>query len=325
MKFNGKDIKTGINFDSFAKSGGFDRPEAVNDLNQDLNDYFREVISGKMFLGTKGTPKDPVLGGEAIVDGVYDQIEMPDYGFRDIFSHVDLTKSTSESYKMIDIAKAVVFEEIKDGEPIKLRRIPKATSQLFSYLQYGTGLSVEDDYIRFNKYYELEEVLSAVPFEYLDLLATTHYALITSLSAAINIAAVASDNAATIDKMVADIKDKCKAKKYFRGENPGFIVMCNPNEERKVKLAVYPAMTPDNTSIKNAPVSNIVKVVVTSHCDAGKMYTILPGGKLKSPEWEALNAKSAYNNVQRGEDIAWRAKFQAILGDSDQVRRSDVQ
>ncbi|MCK5021372.1 MAG: hypothetical protein KAS32_30450 [Candidatus Peribacteraceae bacterium] len=317
-------VKTRIDFAAIFADGGKTNPETMKNLCLDVNDFFDEVMSGKAFQANKSTPADSNLMGENPVIDVIAETPFLDRGYEEIFEEVDLTDSTSDTYELIDVANSIVFEELKNGEPIKPRRVKKSSKATYSFLEYGAGITIKDDWVRFNKYYAIEELLRNVPLKALELKATTHYALIAALGAGIDVAAVTNDNAATIDKCIATILNNCKDKGYGVGDETPFVVVCNPTDKRKMSLAVWPTKFNVNSTV-NPPTFNVKKIVTTYKLAAGTAYVVLPGRKSKTPLWERLNSGTDRSNMNRSDDIGYLMKFNAIIGDSDQFARFTVQ
>ena len=290
----------------------------VKELATDITEFFQEPAKKKL-QSRKFTVTDGNLTGDAPVVDVSVQKSLVDFGYEEIFAPVDMTKSSSKTFDLLDLTNGVVFEQLKEGEKPKVRKVTSGKASV-SYLGFGAALGFLDDWFRFNEYYKMDDILVQVRNEYYDSKAKLHYDLFVALSSGIN-QAFETDDATTIDNACVQILSDCKKKGYFSSENEPFIVLANPGLKRRLTKAIWPFSVNSNDATSAGPTHNIKSLVTTWHIPTGTYYVILPGNKLKRGNWEDLNAEGQRDALRRAEDIAWHTKYNAAIGDSQQVRR----
>ncbi len=309
----------GIDWDGFAKDRG--NESDIKELATDITEFFQEPAKKKL-EARKFTVTDGNLAGAVPVVDVSVQKSLVDFGYEEIFAPVDMTKSSSKTFDLLDLTNGVVFEQLKEGEKPKVRKVSSGKASV-SYLGFGAALGFLDDWFRFNEYYKMDDILVQVRNEYYDSKAKLHYDLFVALGAGIN-QAFATDDATTIDNACVQILSDSKKKGYFSSENEPFIVLANPGLKRRLTKAIWPFSVNSNDATSAGPTHNIKSLVTTWHIPTGTYYVILPGNKLKRGNWEDLNAEGQRDALRRAEDIAWHTKYNGAIGDSQQVRRCSL-
>lgn len=133
-KFKGK---TGIDIMAAAKDGAFrGNEDAMAEFVGALNTYFDRAMNPSL-QSIKASAIDPNLQGlpdTVLVTQSLGETGLPDFGFRRLFDHLDLTASESPTFDVLDVTNGVTFEQIEDGEESKARKITTAKSSV-RYLQ----------------------------------------------------------------------------------------------------------------------------------------------------------------------------------------------
>lgn len=310
--------KIGIDWEGFAKHRH--DPEAVKCMASDISAFFKEPLEARE-KGVKFVPSDPNLAGVPSVINVFANSAEEDFGYERLFDFVDMRKSAAKTFEILDASNGITFEQIKEGEPIKVRGISTAKTSV-GYLKYAGGLGFLDDWFRFNQYYLMDDVLRDVRLKYLATMAQVHYALLTALGSGVN-QAFATDDVTTINNACAKILTDIKGKGYAAGENPVFKIAAGTGLKARIAKALAAAFALPNAN-NNQIAYRIGEVIATTELADDKYYVILPGVKMKRAVWDDLNAESKRDALRRAEDMTWEGKFNAAIGDAAQVRRCSL-
>lgn len=310
--------RTGIDWEGFGKHRH--DPEAVKDMAKDVTAFFKEPFERKG-KGVKFVPSDPNLAGVPSVINVFANSAEEDFGYERLFGFVDMRKSTAKTFEILDASNGITFEQIKEGEPIKVRGISTVKTSV-GYLKYGGALGFLDDWFRFNQYYLMDDVVRDVRLKYLGTMAQVHYALLTALGSGVN-QAFATDDVTTMNNAFAKILLDIKGKGYAAGENPVFKIACGTGLKARIAKALAAAFYMPNTN-NNQVVYRVDEVIASSELADDKYYAVLPGAKMKRAVWDDLNAESQRDALRRAEDMTWEGKFNAAISDAAQVRRCSL-
>ncbi|MFQ5737141.1 MAG: hypothetical protein ACE5GY_09840 [Thermodesulfobacteriota bacterium] len=308
--------KTGIDWKGF--HGHRHDPEAVMALATNISEYFKEPLEARG-KGAKFQTSDSNLAGTAVpMVNVYANTAEEDFGYERLFDFVDMRQSTAKTFEILDAANGVTFEQVKEGEPAKIRRVTTSKTSV-GYLKYMGGLGFLDDWFRFNQYYLMDDIIRDVRRKYYSKMAQVHYDLFTNLGAGVN-EAFSTDDVTTINNACAAILKAIDGKGYAAGENPAFKIVAGTGLKARIAKALIAAFTMPNAN-NNQIVYRIDEVVATPKIADTSYYVMLPGVKAKRAVWDDLNSESQRDALRRAEDMTWEGKFNAALGDSDQIRR----
>ena len=319
---------TGIDWKEFSKHRH--DPEAVKALGEAITDYFRKPLEKKTaqivtlaealknLTGQKFQLADPNLAGTTPVISVYSAGPEEDFGFERLYDFVDMRDSSSPDFEILDVTNAINFVQRKPGEPIKIQKVTSGTQKV-SYISWAGGLGFADEYFRFNKYYLLDDIVATVRRKYYDTMAQHHYSLFEALGSGIN-EAFQTDDVTTINNACANILKNVNSKGYGVGENPIFKLLCGVGLKARLAKAVAAAFTNPNNN-NNQIVYRVDEIIATTKLPDTHYYVVLPKIKLKRGVWDDLNAESQRDALLRVENMTWEGKYNAAIGDSDQVRR----
>lgn len=310
-------MKTGIDFKGFAQHK--EDPDAVKALAVNISEYFAEPLNRKSVIGQKAIPSDGNLTGNVPIINVYDNISEDDFGFERLFDFVDMRSSESKTFEILDVTNGIAFEQIKEGELIKIRGITTSKTSV-GYLKYGGGLGFLDDWFRFNQYYLMDDIVANVRAKYYNTMSQVHYDLLTNLGAGVNQAWV-TDDVTTINNACAQILSDMDGKGYAAGENPPFKIVCGTGLKARIAKALIAAFNMPNAN-NNEIVYRIDEVIASPKMSDSNYYVVLPGIKMKRAVWDDLNGENQRDALRRAEDMTWEGKFNAAIGDITQIRRN---
>lgn len=296
---------------------------AANDPRLPTNDQI------KAFLGRKWTvPSDtPALADVAGRVESFFHTNMPeiDLGWMNIFRLVDLRSSQHDSFDITDTNAGIVWEQQKPGAKIKPRREIVESSTSVKYLTYVAGLGLLDDWLRFQKFWKIEEAILEFRATAWDKKAELHYALLTAQGAGIDQAFDTNDTK-TFNNAASAILRNVRTKGYAAGQNARFWIVCAPEHQGRIQLMLEATQGSGIVQYQAGvqPIAYSVEgVIASTHIPANSTgyYLVLPGRKIARGEWLDLQTKSVRDEYTRAEDLLGTMQFNAIVGDSDQIRR----
>ncbi len=306
-----------------AQIGKSVRVFAANDPRMPLVDQI------KGFLARKWTvPSDtPILSDVAGRMESFFHTNMPevDLGWMNLFDLVDLRASQHDTFDITDTNAGIVWEQQKPGAKIKPRREISEASTSVKYLTYSTGLGLLDDWLRFQKFWKVEEAILEFRATAWDKKAELHYGLFTALGAGINQAFDTNDTT-TFNNAASAILRNVRSKGYAAGQSARFWIVCPPERLGRVQLMLEATQGSGIIQFQAGmqPIAySVAGVIATTHVPAASTgyYLVLPGRKIKRGEWLDLQTKSVRDEYTRAEDLLGTMQFNAAVGDSDQVRR----
>lgn len=260
-----------------------------------------------------------------VVSFFHDGMRDVDLGWQVLFDLIDLRNSDQDHFELLNSNFGVVWEQKKPGGQTKPRREISESKTNVPYLTWTTGYSILDDWLRFNKFYLVQDMLNEVDGKYWELQAETHYGLLNALGAGVNIV-FDTDDQTTFNKAAAKIIRGNERKGYGIGANAQLDIVVPPEKVGRVTamldatrgsvmIAYGTAKQPISFTVRN--------IIVTNHVPASLngYYLVLPGRKLKRGAWLDKTVESKREPSVSAEDWFARAQYNAIIGDSDQVVR----
>ena len=294
-----------------------DRKDAIIGAAQ----AFIDKINKSPAKGEKVVGPDPnLMSAIPIVLVMSDTVKTPDRGYELLFDEVDMRASQNDSFDVLDVTGGVTFYQKIAGQEVKLSKIPTSAKTNVSFLRFAGGFNVLDDWIRFNKYYLIDDLFSDTVRRWWGDKATIFYGLLAALSSAIN-EAFATDDVTTINNACAQILSDLQAAGYPVDENSQFDITCNPKLRGRIFKALASTFITPNTN-NNQIVFNIGTVISTTKIANTTYYVSLPGGKNKRGEWEDLNLRPPQRDeLALGAAHVWTGAYNAIVGEAKQHRR----
>ncbi len=275
---------------------------------------------------TADTPNLSSVAGQ-IVSYFHSNMPEADLGWQQLFTLVDMRDSVQDHFEIIDTNLGITFTQQKAGAEIKIRRAVTDNATVVKYLTFADGIGILDDWIRFQKFWNVEQAVMEFQAKALDQQASTHYGLLTALSSAVNVTGAAGTaDTVLLNQAFAGTLRKLRGKGYAASQNSGFVIVCAPEDVGRVtKMLTATAGTLIVAYQANVqPVNVHVSAVVASTyipANTGGYYLVLPGRKMQRGNWKDLTVETARNIYARGNDWTGAMQFNAILGDQDQVAR----
>lgn len=323
--------------------------EAVTAELNLVNDFIRYVGKSKSVMGNSVTPWRSKSGatGEAITKSFGQKYLVSDAntittnpnvnmffeararefdtGFLQIFDAYDLSNSNQETFTVYGLnGSRFTFKETPKGHRVKVTRHFAGDEETFKGVEYTEGMGLSDNWLHFNKWWNIDEAINEFLFAAARDRANNHYNLIIAQSAAIDVAFDTSDTV-TFNKAASHIARAMETK--GRATN-GRLPIILHNQEQKGRLlnmleakAASPRVNNDSSL---QPLSfEVGALVQTSRipADADHYYLIQPGGKNKTVSWKGLTVESTRDIYHAATDWVGRENYNAIVGDVDQIRR----
>lgn len=287
------------------------------------------VDSVKTYLAQKWmVPADtPALTETAgrIVSFFHTGLPDADLGWMELFQHVDLRTSNQDSFDVIDTSSALTWQQVKPGGKVEIRRNISESKTTVGYLTDMAGIGLLDDWLRFNKFWNIEQVIMEFREKAFARLATRHYGLFTALGAGIDVA-FSVDATQTFNNAAASMLRALDAKGYAIGQSAVFNIVCAPEKVGyilKMLEATQGSLVVGYNQNAQPIAYRVGKVIATPKVAANDTgyYLVLPGRKLQRATWMDLSVTGVRDEYTRAEDWIGTMQYNATIGDSDQVRR----
>lgn len=248
-----------------------------------------------------------------------------DLGWTNLFQLVDLRGSKQDSFDILDTNAGITFAQIKPGgKPTVRREITEAKTSV-AYLTFADALGLLDDWLRFEKFWSVEQVVAEFRATAFDKMASTHYGLFTALSSGVD-ESFATNDTQTFNNACSTVLRAVRTKGYAAGQNAGFWIVCAPEKLGRILTMLEAtqgsAIVAHQSGVQ--PLAYHVKgVIATTHVAAADTgyYLVLPGRKIQRGNWMDLQIESQRDIYARATDWVGTMQFNAAIGDSAQVRR----
>lgn len=283
----------------------------------------------KAYLQRKwATPGDnPILEDIAARTTSWFHTNMPeiDLGWTNLFQTVDLRGSNQDSFEIIDTNAGIAYEQYKPGAKIKIRREFSEAKATVKYLTCGDGIGILDDWLRFQRFWNIEQVTAESRAKAWDKQAELHYGLFTALGAGIN-QTFDTDDTKTFNAAAAKVLRDVHAQGYGTGQNASFWILCAPEHVGRIlkMLEVRSGSAILANQANKEPLAyNVAGVIASTYVPANSTgyYLVLPGRKIQRGVWKDLTVESERDIYSRAQDWVFHMQFNAAIGNSAQVRR----
>ena len=287
-------------------------------------DQVKAYLVGHKYVTEGDTPILDDLAGR-VYEVFHSNMPDMDVGYQMIFQDLDLRQSKQSSFELVDTNAGATWTQKKPGEATKVRRAITEASTTVKYLTFASGLGILDDWIRYQQWWTIEDAVAEQRAGGLDKRAEIHYGLLTALGAGVN-EAFDTDDTKTLNNAAATILRAVRKKGYGTSQNAGFVIACAPEKVGRITKM----LTANSGSLIVAYNANVQPITVriravvsTTHIPAAdnNYYLVLPGRKLKSGTWMDQQIERIRDGYKRAEDMVATMQFNAVVGDSDQVRR----
>lgn len=283
----------------------------------------------KAYLSTKwavpGDNPNLVDPTNRIVEFFHTNMPDMDLGYTQVFDFVDMRSSNLDTFEILDANQGISFTQRKSGEEVKIRRGVTDSLMSVKYCTFADGVGILDDWLRFQKWWNVSDTVAEFNAKAWDKKAQWHYDLLTALSSAVDVA-FDTDDTKTLNKAAAKILRAVNGKGYGAGQSAGFVIVCAPEDVGRITkmLTATAGSLIVAYSANVQPITVHVSAVVASTkipAAVGGYYLILPGRKIKRGDWRDLTIESGRNIYVRASDYVGTFQTNAAIGDTDQVAR----
>lgn len=282
----------------------------------EVNAIKQAMLAQKAF---EGVNPNLIISASPLVDTYDDAVKNIDSGWMSVFREIDMTQSPNQAFRVRNITgTGITFYQRLDGEPPKLSKLPDASDTLVSYLQFTGGVTVPDNWLRFNETWRIPEIMSDAERSFNQSKSAFHYALITALGAGIN-ESFDTDDATTWNNACAGIIEDLRTAGYNVGPNPNFVLLYNHQLSNRVMKAFIQSWLAPNDNISTGQITYNLTPVRSTTIASTSIYVILPGLQSRTATWEALNLTQ--KDEFKASDYIWNAMYNAAIGETAQYKR----
>lgn len=286
-----------------------------------------ERIKAALSLKYSTPSSNPILVDLASQFATFFHSNMPeiDMGWMSLFDLIDLRGTSHDHFDVDDTNAGVTYEQVKPGAAIKKRTAITEARTSVKYLTFGAGLGILDDWINYQKFWSIDEAVAEFRAKWYDKKAEMHYSLLTALSNAIDVA-FNTDDATTFNAGAAALLRAVRSSGYATGQNASFKIVTSGEQVGRVTRMLDATRGSGLVAfgtMKQPIAYTVDEVIATTYVAANDTgyYLVLPGRKLKRGEWRDLGVEQARNAAERATDWYGSGQFNAVVGDTAQVRR----
>lgn len=288
-----------------------------------------ELPHVKAFLGQKfATPSDnPILTDVSARVESFFHANMPeqDLGWTNLFEFIDLRGTNQDAFDILDTNAGVVFAQTAVGETIKIKRAVAESKLSVPFVTYKAGLGILDDWLRFSKFWNIEQAIAEFNANYWDKQAEIHYGLLTAQSAGID-TAFATDDTVTFNAAAATIIRNVRTKGFAVGQSAQFWIVCAPEKVGRILRMLEATQGSQRVAFQSAaePIAyTVAGVIATAHVPASDTgyYLVLPNRKIQRGTWDDLAIESNRDIYAGAQDWVGTCRFNAAIGEVGQLRR----
>lgn len=249
-----------------------------------------------------------------------------DLGYEALYDLVDMRGTNQSAFKVNTTASGVTWSQRgPSGARIEIKRDFAETQSSISYLEFVAGVGIEDRFIQFNEFYTIEDLVNEFIAAGFAKRASIHYGLMTAQSSGIDVT-FATDDTTTFNSAAAKILRDCRNKGYALGDNAQFDIVVNPEKVGRI-LAMLDAKRGSPIvafGTQDQPIAyNVRNVITTTEVPAADTgyYLVLPGRRMKRGVWMDPTLESARDITASATDWVGREQYNAVIGDTSQLRR----
>ena len=248
-----------------------------------------------------------------------------DMGFALLFDLIDLRNSTHDHFDILDTNAGLSWNQRKPGEKTKIRRNINEAKATVDYAEFSDGIGILDAWLDFNQWWKVDDVISEFRATYYDKMADLHYGLLTAIGSGIE-EAFDTDDATTANKAAATILRNMRGKGRDASQSSGFYAVCAPEHVgrlEKLLTAQRGSAIVDQGTVKQPLAYRIQGIISTTKIPAASSgwYLVLPGRKNKRGLWKDLTVESKRDIEHSARDLVGVGRYNAAIGDTDQIRR----
>lgn len=292
-----------------------------------MAERFPELVTGADGQKFANASTNPVLNDVSNEFEIYFHSNMPelDLGWTALYDFVDLRNSSHDHFDIITTNAGITWEQIPQGGEIRVRRAIAESKGTCTMMTEGSGLGILDEWIDDQKFWKVDEAIAEFRATYWDMQASVHYGLFTAQSSAIDVA-FSTDDTITFNLAAATIIRNVAASGYATGTNPGFYILCAPEKAGRILKLLEATQGSALVAMgsNKEPIAYTVRGVIATRYVASSdtgYYLVLPNRKMKRGVKRDLQIESERDIYHRATDWVGSCRFNAIIGDTAQVRR----
>lgn len=312
-------------FDAMGKMAAL-RSRAIHSTPTRFDGAFVEKMFGQ-YSQKYATPSDAttLTGAAHVVSYFQHEFANFNWGFQLLFDFVDMRGIPYDSFETVRTHLATTFDEREPGGRTEVRRDLSEDVSEVPVIEYADGLGILDRWVDSQRWVRIDDALNDFIYGYYSNMAARHYALFTALDSSIDVT-FSVDDQTTFAAAIAALLRGCAAQGVPVGESPDLYILTAPEKLGRVQAmltaqqgALIVAAT-DSHPAFSPQVRGVITSPEISASDTG-YYLILPGRKLKRGVWKDLTLQHDRNIELSATDWVGVGQYNAIVGDSNQVRR----
>lgn len=250
-----------------------------------------------------------------------------DLAWTNLFRLVDMRGGNQDAFEIYTGEFPVQFKQRAPGEKIEIARVPSETELQVKYVKYGAGIGIQDDWLRYNKWWTVADVTLGFRTQAWDQKAANHYGLFTGLGSGINFPHIDDDTfgTETLNAAAASIYRAQQGKGTAVSASTPLWIVTSPEKVGYISrmLEVTRGSLIAGYHGGEPLIAQIAGVIATSHVaanDAG-YYLVLPGRKIARGVWQDLQIEENRDIYKQADDMVGTEQYNAIVADTSQVRR----
>lgn len=250
-----------------------------------------------------------------------------DMAWTNLFRLVDMRGGNQDAFEIYTGEFPVQFKQRAPGEKIEIARVPAETELQVKYVKYGAGIGIQDEWLRYNKWWTVADVTLGFRTQAWDQKAANHYGLFTGLGSGINFNHIADDTfgTETLNAAAASIYRAQQGKGTAVSASTPLWIVTSPEKVGYISrmLEVTRGSLIAGYHGGEPLIAQIAGVIATSHVaanDAG-YYLVLPGRKIARGVWQDLQIEENRDIYKQADDMVGTEQYNAIVADTTQVRR----
>jgi hypothetical protein len=289
------------------------------------------IKAGMRELRTKyATPDDTSVSSDVaarIDQWFHTGMQEIDTGWTNLFRLVDMRGGNQDTFEIATGQFGITFKQRAPGEKTEIWRLPSETEYPVKYVTYSAGAGILDDWLRYNKWWKVEEIITEFRAKAWMHQAEQHYGLLTGLSSAINHAHVSGDDLGTetLNTAAAWIYRQQLTKGTAVSASTPLWIVTSP-EKRGYILRMLEAtqgsliVAYQNGQPVAVTVAGVIATTYVPASDAG-YYLVLPQRRLARGVWMDLQLEETRDIYKRARDWVGTMQYNAAIADTSQVRR----
>lgn len=248
-----------------------------------------------------------------------------DLGWTNLFRLVDMRGGNQDAFEINTGEFGIAYKQRAPGEKTEIWRLPSETELVVKFVTYSAGAGILDDWLRYNKWWQIEDIIAEFRAKAWQKQADDHYGLLTSLGAGIDVPHVVGDDTGveTLNAAGASIY-RGLASSGVSASTPLWIVT-SPEKRGEILRTLESTQGSLVVAYQNGqPIAiSVAGVIATTRVAANDTgyYLVLPGRKLARGLWMDLTIEDNRDIYKRAQDWVGTMQYNAIVGDTAQVRR----